>query len=154
MPAPTNTYESTTDLSLGQVPQVDDQELYQALLDIHNAIESLVKGSDEGDSGADAYIAKQRSVTLPIVAAAYAVLITDGTILLDGRFNNVTAFLGTAVGFSGYTYTFKCIDDTNSVFVDTAVLTETLEGETDPFELFEGEYIDVTSDGINWRVML
>lgn len=50
MTAPTNTYNSNTDLSLGQVPQVDDPDLYKALLDIHNAIESLLKSSDQGDS--------------------------------------------------------------------------------------------------------
>ena len=50
MGAPTNTYNSSTDLSLGQVPQVDDPVLYRELLDIHDAIETLLTSSDGGDA--------------------------------------------------------------------------------------------------------
>jgi hypothetical protein len=50
MGAPTNTYDSNTELSLGQVPDVDDPQVYRALLDIHNAIENLLTNSDAGDN--------------------------------------------------------------------------------------------------------
>jgi hypothetical protein len=48
MPAPTNTYNSKTDLSLGQLTNINDPALYTALLDIHNAIETLLTSSDAG----------------------------------------------------------------------------------------------------------
>lgn len=42
MPAPTNTYSSSTLLNLGQVPVgIEDPVLYQELLDIHDAIEAI-----------------------------------------------------------------------------------------------------------------
>jgi hypothetical protein len=47
MAAPDNTYNSSTNLSLGQVPQVEDEALYTDLLDVHNAIETLLKSSDK-----------------------------------------------------------------------------------------------------------
>lgn len=43
-----NTYDSLTDLGLGSVPMVDDPSLYQELLDIHNAIETLLSSADRG----------------------------------------------------------------------------------------------------------
>lgn len=154
MAAPINTYNSATDLSIGHIPQGadDNPELYSELLDIHNALETLLTGSDDGDAVFQAYIDKQRAVTDPITAASYSILITDGTILLDASINAVTSFLPTAVGFEGYTYSIKCVDDTFGAFADTIEAGETLEEDTEPFELFAGEYIDVISDGSNWLV--
>lgn len=42
-------YASITSLNLGSVPDVDDPVVYQALLDIHNALEILLQSKDTGD---------------------------------------------------------------------------------------------------------
>lgn len=155
MSAPINTYNSQTNLNLGQVPtDLESETLYRDLLDIHNALEILLTSSDDGDALFQAFIDKQRAVTDPITDVSYNITTLNGTVLLDASLNSVTANLPTAVGFKGYLYTVKCIDDTFGAFVDTLEASETLEEETAPFELFKGEYIDITSDGVNWRVMM
>lgn len=151
--APINTYGSTTDLSLGHLPlgADDNEELYRELLDIHNAIETLLKGSDNTDAVFVEFIAKQRSIRTE--TADYIITESDGTIELDGSSESVTASLPKASEIKGYTYSIKCIDDTFPCFARTVEVTETLEEEElAPFELFKGEYIDVISDGLNWIV--
>lgn len=108
MPAPINTYDSNTDLSLGQVPQVDDPILYEALLDIHNAIENLLTSSDEGDAVFTAYIDKQRNNTL--VIADYTIVETDGTIEVDASAGDIVITASPILGFEGYRYDVKRID--------------------------------------------
>ena len=147
--APNSTYNSTTDLSIGKIPQVDDPELYRELLDIHNAIESLLKGSDTASAVFTAYIAKQRNVVR--VTTDYMVTDLNGTVVMNAASNQVTATLPIASLQEGYMYSIKCEDDTNKAFVTTQG-TETLGDEVLPFELFSGEYINVVSDGTNWLV--
>lgn len=152
MGAPINTYNSTTDLSIGHIPQGadDNPDLHSELLDIHNALEILLTASDDADAIFAAYIAKRRSVDTK--TADYDITDEDNTILLDGSANSVTAFLPKASDLPGYRYSIKCIDDTFPCFADTKEVAETLEEDTEPFELFKGEYIDVKSDGFNWIV--
>jgi len=147
--APNNNYDSTTDLSMGKIPQVDDPELYRELLDIHNAIESLLKGSDNADAVLTAYIAKQRNVVR--VTADYQITDLNGTVIMNAASNQVTTTLPVASLQEGYMYSIKCEDDTNKAFVTTQG-ADTLGDEVLPFELFSGEYINVVSDGTNWLV--
>lgn len=149
MAAPINTYNSLTDLGLGQVPPVDDPLLYRELLDIHNAIETLLTSSDDGDSAITEYITKQRNVTTHTVDAVVSEL--EGTLLIDASSNPVTLTLLSAAAFLGYAFTFKCIDDTFKADV-IATPPDMLEEEVTSFELFKGEYIEVRSDGTNWRI--
>lgn len=110
MPAPTNTYDSNTDLSLGAVPQVDNPVLYEELLDIHNAIESLLTSSDAGNAVFTAFIAKFRNVK--VVSSDYTVLATDGLVLVDITAGDVTITLPTGAAFAGYKFEIKAIADT------------------------------------------
>ena len=51
MAAPVNTYDSNTNLYLGQVPIGRiSEDLYRELLDIHNAIEVFLTNSDAADA--------------------------------------------------------------------------------------------------------
>ena len=115
MTAPTNTYNSTTDLSLGNIPQVDDPEMYQALLDLHNAIEILLTSAD----GALAlFVDKYRNNTAVAIGdSPYTVLTTDGTIEVDASAGDITIFLHPISAGPGYRYQIKRIDTvtTNSV---------------------------------------
>jgi isoaspartyl peptidase/L-asparaginase-like protein (Ntn-hydrolase superfamily) len=133
MAAPTNTYDSNTDLSLGAVPQVDDPELYIALLDIHNAIETLLTGSDDGDAVFEAYIAKQRSVIT--VTGDYTVTTLDGTVRVDASTGDITVTLFAVSGFLGYKQYIKRVDE---VFANKVTLVG------DGLEL-----VDDRADGIN-----
>jgi hypothetical protein len=109
MPAPINTYDSNTELALGNVPDIDDPVLYEALLDIHNAIEAILTSSDAGDAVFTAFIAKFRNVT--VVSADYNVLATDGLVLVDITAGNVTITLPTGADFAGYKFEIKAIAD-------------------------------------------
>ena len=110
MAAPTNTYDSLTDLSLGQVPQVDDPALYTALLDIHNAIESLLKSSDAGAVPANDFVAKFRNNTA--VSIDYIVQVTDGTVEVDASAGNILIALHPISEGIGYRYDIKRVDTT------------------------------------------
>lgn len=110
--APTNTYDSSLDLALGHVPQGadDNNELYQELLDIHNAIEQLANLTGATNSIPEllAYIAKQRNNTT--VTGDYTVLITDGTIRVDASAGDVTITMHPVASGLGYKYYIKRID--------------------------------------------
>ena len=133
MGAPTNTHNSETDLSLGQVPQVEDQVLYEALLDIHNAIEALLTSSDDGDEFLQAYVDKQRNNTT--VTENYTVLTTDGTVRVNAAAGDITITLHPVLDFEGYLYRIKRIDS-----VTTSKVTLVGNGL---------ELVDERADGIN-----
>lgn len=132
MAAPNNTYNSATDLSLGNIPQVADDETYQALLDLHNAIEILLTSSDDGNALFEAYIAKKRNNAQ--VATNYTVLITDGTIEVDASAGDITITLHLISAGIGYSYQIKRIDTTaaNSVTLvgDATGTPELIDGHS------------------------
>lgn len=133
MTAPINTYSSATDLSLGQVPQVEDEDLYTALLDMHNAIETLLKGSDNTNAVFLAYLTKTRNNTA--ISGDYIIKETDGTIEVDASGGDITITALSVLGFDGYRYDIKRVDEVPSNKV-TVVGTGT-------------ELIDGRADGIN-----
>jgi len=108
MAAPTSTYNSNTDLSLGHIPQVEDPDLYNELLDIHNAIETLLTFSDAANGVFEAYIAKQRSVRTIISNTTITTL--DGLIEVDATAGDITVTAHPVEGFLGYKYYIKRID--------------------------------------------
>jgi len=151
---PINTYGSLADLNLTAVPVgIEDEAVYSELLDIHNAIEILLTHSDSVAAEFAAFIAKRRNNTVVTSAESpYTITAEDGTIIIDASLGSITVILPDAVSFPGYSNSIKCIDDTYGAFVTTDGI-QTLEGELDPFELFESEYIDVKSDDANWLVV-
>lgn len=102
------TYSSSTNLNLGQVPQVDDPELYKALLDIHNAIEILLTSSDSVNAQLLAFLAKSRAINL--VVADYIFLPEDGIVLVDASAGDVAITLHTVLDYLGYRAIVKRID--------------------------------------------
>jgi len=129
--APINTYASDTDLSLGQVPQVDDPVLYQELLSIHNALEILLTSSDSADEALLAFMAKFRATTK--VSSDYQVLITDGTVLVDASLQDVVVTLPKLEDGAvlGYRYDIKRVDSAPSAYKVTLIggLTEVAGAE-------------------------
>lgn len=146
---PTNTYDSTTNLSLGNIPQVDDEQVYQALLDIHNAIEILLTSSDGDTSVFDAYIDKRRKIV--VHTADYTITTTDGTILVNANLNPVTITLPPAASGTGFRYKIKAIDVTFPVLL-IANGSETIDLATDGWNFNLLDEIPVISDGSNWWI--
>jgi hypothetical protein len=133
MANPTNTYNSNTNLSLGNVPNVSDPEMYEALLDIHNALEILLTASDADYAEFLAFLVKYRNNTP--VSADYTVLVTDGTIEIDATAGDIIATLHPVAEGVGFRYNIKRID---TVTANTVTL------------LHDGvEYIDGHTAGIN-----
>jgi len=110
MSAPINTYDSNTKLSLGNVPDIEDPRIYEALLDIHNALEAILSASDDGDAIAAAFIAKFRAYSSPAVTSDYTVLPTDGTVRVDASSGPVTVTLPAVAAIPGYRFDIKRID--------------------------------------------
>ena len=111
--SPPTTYNSNTNLALGSIPQVDDPDTYEALLDIHNAIESLLKSSDIDLTTIFAYITKQRKFSSPVITSNYTVLTTDGTVRVDASGGDVIVTLHPVASGPGYKYNIKRVDETS-----------------------------------------
>jgi hypothetical protein len=105
----TTGYSSPTNLSLGQVPQVEDPELYKALLDIHNAIETLLMSSDGVNDVLLAFLYKSRAIRQ--VSASTVFTPEDGILLVDAAAGNVVVTLHSTVGYGGYRAIVKRIDN-------------------------------------------
>jgi len=142
-------YESLIDLQLGSGPNVQDPEVHQALLDIHNALEILATHT-AGSESALPYVLKQRTVLL--VNASYTVLPTDGTIIVAANTADIIITLPPAADNPGYKYTVKCIDDTYATTV-VGDGVETIDGYSDGIGLQKEDSMTVRSDGTNWHII-
>ena len=149
MAAPTNTYDSNTDLSLGQIPQVDDPDLYIALLDIHNAIEALLTSSDDGDA---AFAGKFRNITE--VAANYTVVAGDGTIRVDATAGDVVITMLSVVGITGFRYDVKRVDlvPANSVVI-VGDGTELIDGRAAGIKVSTKSSYTVKAHDTGWDII-
>ena len=110
MGAPINTYNSDAELNLSQVPEeIEDPILYEALLDLHNALETLLTHSDDVDALFIAFLTKFRNNTL--VTADYTVLVTDGTIEVDASAGDITVTFHPVSEGVGFRYDVKRVDE-------------------------------------------
>ena len=152
MPAPTNTYNSVTDLSLGQVPQVDDDELYTALLDMHNAIESLLSSSDGGGQSFNTYLAKKRNNTT--VTANYIVDIDDGTVRVNATAGDIIITMLPVVNIEGYHFDIKRIDSVpaNTVTI-VGALTELIDGRALGIKVSTKSSYTVKANTSGWDII-
>lgn len=144
-----NTYDSNTNLSLGHIPQVDDPDLYVALLDLHNAIETLLKSSDAGTSINDDFIRKQRNVTE--VNTDYTVQLTDGLILVDTTAGDITITMHTVALGIGYRYDIKQIIGTNQTLIvgDSGDL---IDSDASGLTIDLLEAVPLKNDGTEWWI--
>jgi len=143
---PTTEYENAVDLTLGNVPNnITDPAVYDALLTIHNAIESLADGSITiiGGEFLD-FITKFRATI--VVTADYSPTLLDGTIFIDASANDVTITLPIASEVPGYRYDIKIIDDTNVAAV-APTAGDLLDDDAADFIMYLHETITVKSDG-------
>ena len=136
------TYNSRTDLSLGQLPNIETfEDVYTELLDIHNAMEILLNSSD-------LYVLKVRSTAT--VTGDFQVDISNGTILVDATSGDVEITLPLIADGIGYHYRVKRID--NSAFTVTVVgdAGEVIDDDVAGVELDYLEAIHVQNDGSKW----
>ena len=155
--APINTVNSPVSVNIGHVPQIDDPQVYEAVLHVHSAIDAILIEqakitTDYSEIISDLQARVKASLNVRTITADYELLATDGTVKLDASSNMVTATLPSAVGITGTRYVLKCIDDTYRAFVAT-VGAEEIDGSSADFELYEDESIIVQSDGINWIII-
>jgi hypothetical protein len=153
MPTPTTTasYNSIVDLHLGNVPDLEEPELYSALLAIHNAIQILATLSvGTSEDSAASYIAKQRAVVL--TNTNYLVTSLNGTILVAANTSDVLITLPPAVDNFGYQYTIKCIDATFAVTV-VGEGVSTIDSYAAGIGLTLHDALTVRCDGSNWWII-
>lgn len=150
MTAPIPSLNSSLDLGLNSAPKVEDPILYEALSDIHNAIEKLVRQYDITDEDIIAFIVQYRAIKL--VGANYSMLQTDGTVLVSALSAAVTVTLPTAVGVAGTIYTVKCINNTYDVVV-VGSGGQTIDAISGGIEINLRDSITVKSDGTNWWIV-
>ena len=150
--APPTTYNSNTNLSLGSIPQVADPDLYEALMDIHNAIESLLRFNDSDHAAFVAYIDKQRNVTE--VSASYTVVGTDGTVRVDASGGDIIVTLPLIATGAGYRYNIKRVDlvPANSVILlgDGA---ELIDGRSAGIKISTKSSYTVKANASGWDII-
>ena len=100
MGAPTNTYSSNINLNLGHVPPVEDRNLYEYLLDLHNALEILVTAQTDA-------VALDNKITL--ITTDYAVLATDRTIFVDASAGSIIITLPASGTVAGAAFDIKVL---------------------------------------------
>lgn len=146
-----STYNSLTDLSLGNIPQVDDPQVYTALLDLHNAIETLLTSSDDADSVFAAYIAKRRG--FKEVTSDYTVLPTDPALIkVDTTAGDVTITMHPVIDGVGYEYDIKQVAGAFSTIVVGDSAAEPVDSDPLGITLDLFESIPLKNDGIEWWI--
>ena len=103
-------YSSALDLGLSQVPQVDDPNLYRALLDIHNAIEILATSVGGEDDSLLEFITRYQNVVS--ISATYTLNGTEGVVLVSAVDGNVVLTLPPIATIIGRRYVIKRTDST------------------------------------------
>ncbi len=153
MAAPINTYDSATNLNLGQVPTGIDPELYNDLLDIHNALEILLTASDDADLIFAAFIAKFRAYSAPPVTGDYTVLVTDGLIRVDATGGDIDITMHPVIEGSGYVYDIKRIDEVNTNAV--TILgdgTELIDGHAGGIDVYGLSSYQLKAHSTGWDI--
>ena len=150
--ASNTSYSSNINLNLGQVPTtIQDQTVYKALLDIHNALEVLSQYADT-DAGIDvgAYVAKMLGFVA--VEDDYIVKASDAaTILVSTTGGDITITLPSTadLDITGYVYQIKHVAGTGTVYVQGEG-SSTIDGDSYELDLYDA--IPVKCDGANWYV--
>tara|TARA_R110000744_G_scaffold372015_2_gene483382 strand:+ start:18789 stop:19253 length:465 start_codon:yes stop_codon:yes gene_type:complete len=154
MAAPTNTYNSPTSLNLGQVPNdIEDESVYIALLDIHNAIEAILTSTDAGDTTFQAYLSKKRNVTE--ISASYTVATTDGEIRVDASGGSITITLPPVAGIKGYEFTIKRVDSVVTANTVTIIGTgaELIDGHVGGIDVYLLSSYTVKATTSGWDII-
>lgn len=149
MGAPTNTYNSGADLSLGHVPEtIEDEATYKELLDIHNAIEILLTYVETNLANDRAFI---------LVTGDYTVLTTDRLILVDATAADVTITMYPTADGIGLTHEIKQIAGDNETLiigdpVDVSNSVGAIDSDLAGIIIDLLEAIPLKNDGSNWWI--
>ena len=156
-PSASASNNAITNLNLGNVPQVDDFQVYEALLVVHTAIEALATRLEDIDTGIlvglgdeNAYIAAQLSVKT--TAVSYLIQEGDGTVLTNTLTSHININLPSANGISGTEYTIKqVLGDLTTLVIPYG--SDTIDGDTGTLVLYLDQSITLKSDGANWWIL-
>lgn len=145
-------YSSSTNLNLGQVPQIEDPVLYRALLDIHNALELLLISSDGVNEEVIAYIAKLRNVV--VVGADYVATAGDGILLVDASAGSVTITLHELTGYLGYRLTVKRVDaNLNNTVTIVGDGAELIDGHSAGISVYPKSSYTMVAGATYWSII-
>lgn len=131
---------------LHHVPHIEDTEVYTAVLDIHEAIDSI----------AEVLIAHKVLVdseaTIVTKTADFNVSISEGLVLIDASANTVQGTLPLAANNTGILMKFKCI---NATFTASIISQggDNLETVATAHNLALLDVITVQSDGTDWWIV-
>lgn len=146
------TSNSPINLNLGQVPDVDDEKVYRALLDIYNALEILQAGSDNADAFVVGFINKQRNNTE--VTGDYTIEVTDGTLLVDASAGDITITAHPVSEGEGYLYNIKRVDE---VPINKVTLlgdgTEFIDGRASGIAISTKSSYTIKSNDTGWAII-
>lgn len=131
-----NTIDSSLNLTLPDIDVIEDELLHDILEDVHDALELLLTAI---------------GYNIATITAAYTMVETDGTILIDASSSAVTATLPSAANLKGKRFTIKCTDATNTATLDGDG-SETIDGAAS-ITLALNVFVTVQSDGTNWAVV-
>lgn len=118
----TTGYSSPTNLSLGQVPQVEDPELYRALLDIHNAIDTLLI------TLSSSYDYSLKHTTVVEVSSDATFAATTGIMLIDAAASGPLITMHSGAANLGGTNILKRVDSSANTVTVQAAGGETIDG--------------------------
>lgn len=142
-------------LNLGQVPEgITDPILYEALLNIHNALDLLAQagsGTVEAELDFSDFIASYLAVR--VVETNYNIMAADGLVLANAATQPIVLSLPAASDSLGARFSIKCIDNTFPVTVLGASAGETIDQQTTGISLTLYDSITVKSDGTDWWII-
>jgi len=143
--APINTYGSTTDLSIAHLPMGadDNPPLYEELLDIHNAMETLLKSSDRGGG---------RNLAFILVTDDYTVLDTDYTIHTDTTLKDITITMPEIAAVIGYPYEVVQIAGDKETLIIGDSADEKVDDDPTGITIDLLEALPIKNDGENWWI--
>lgn len=137
---PIPSLNSFINIRLNSAPKVEDPGAYEALLDIHSAIEILIRSIDM-------FVTQYKAVATK--SASYSMVKEDGMILASASAAAVVITLPSAVGISGDIERVKAINTTFPVSV-VPLGGQTIDTSAAAIGLVLYAVLTVKSDGANW----
>lgn len=152
-----SSYNSVTDIQLGNVPQVDDPTMYSALLEIYTAIEALTTAFSDTEEGLAARVAALENyvnarLNVVTITSDHTISITDGTIVVDASSNMVTVYLPQVSGYAGSEFNIKVKSAKYGVFI-SPYLAETIDWSADDVQVYKHESVTLKATSDGWIII-
>lgn len=142
-PSTSQAVNAAIQLDLSNLPDMDDPQMFRALLYLHNAVEAVATKVNDFNSGA---INLAANTSVVVAAANYQLLPEDGLVLLNSDTGLIAILTSATVG-AGKEFVLKNIGAVAATI--TAVADETIDGSP-AISLLPNKAVRLRSDGLNW----